>query len=178
MAVEVIDPAALEAPAVARTTLDLLRSHSIDLIALAGYLKLIPPGVVDAYSGRIVNIHPALLPAFGGSGMYGGRVHQAVLESGATVTGPTVHLVNTRYDEGRIVAQWPVPVLDGDTPGILAARVLQAEHLLYPLAIEHLLSGSGRSPGKGSPTQELAFSLEGAALPSAESIRKLFRATS
>lgn len=121
---------------VTRETLAALESADIDLIALAGYLRLVPPTVVRRYRNRIVNIHPALLPAFGGKGMYGLRVHQAVLESGNTVSGATVHYVDEHYDEGRIVAQWPVPVLSGDTPESLAARVLAVEHLLYPAAIE------------------------------------------
>jgi folate-dependent phosphoribosylglycinamide formyltransferase PurN len=93
----------------------------------------------------MLNIHPALLPGFGGAGMYGMRVHRAVLESGARVSGATVHLVNERYDEGRIVAQWPVPVLPGDTPESLAERVLRVEHRLLPAAVE-LLAGGGVAP--------------------------------
>ena len=120
---------------------DLLREHRVDMIALAGYLRLVPEQIVDAYRGRIVNVHPALLPAFGGAGMYGARVHQAVLDSGATVSGVTVHFVDTAYDRGPIIAQWPVPVLRGDTPESLAARVLQVEHVLYPLAVHGVAAG-------------------------------------
>jgi folate-dependent phosphoribosylglycinamide formyltransferase PurN len=83
----------------------------------------------------MINIHPALLPAFGGPGMYGRRVHEAVLASGARVSGPTVHLVDERYDHGRILAQWPVPVFPDDTPEGLAARVLEAEHRLLPAVV-------------------------------------------
>jgi len=115
-----------------------LEQARIDLIALAGYLKLVPPSVVRTWRNRIVNIHPALLPAFGGKGMYGVRVHRAVLESGCFVTGVTVHHVVEEYDEGRPLLQWPVPVFAGDTPESLAARVLQVEHVVYPLAIEAL----------------------------------------
>ncbi|OGU04360.1 MAG: phosphoribosylglycinamide formyltransferase [Gemmatimonadetes bacterium GWC2_71_10] len=107
-----------------------LESHGIRLVVLAGYLKLVPPAVVRAFTGRMLNIHPALLPAFGGAGMYGRRVHEAVLAAGARLTGPTVHLVDEHYDRGTIVAQWPVPVKAGDTPDTLAARVLAAEHRL------------------------------------------------
>ncbi len=110
--------------------LEALETHGARLVVLAGYLKLVPPAVVRACTGRILNIHPALLPAFGGPGMYGRRVHEAVLASGARLTGPTVHLVDEHYDRGAIIAQWPVPVKSGDTPDTLAARVLAAEHRL------------------------------------------------
>ncbi|MGH7555893.1 MAG: formyltransferase family protein, partial [Longimicrobiales bacterium] len=118
--------------------LSVLTAAGIDMIALAGYLRLIPAAVVRGYRGRIVNIHPALLPAFGGKGMYGMRVHRAVLEAGCTITGVTVHHVDERYDEGRPIAQWPVPVVRGDTTESLAHRVLAVEHVLYPLAVEWL----------------------------------------
>jgi formyltetrahydrofolate-dependent phosphoribosylglycinamide formyltransferase len=112
-----------------------LSSHRIDLVVLAGYMRLVPEVVVGAYRGRIVNVHPALLPAFGGRGMYGTRVHAAVIAAGARVSGATVHFVDERYDHGAIIAQWPVPVLSGDTPQELAARVLRVEHALYPPAV-------------------------------------------
>jgi formyltetrahydrofolate-dependent phosphoribosylglycinamide formyltransferase len=112
-----------------------LSSHRIELVVLAGYMRLIPEVVVNAYRGRIVNVHPALLPAFGGRGMYGTRVHAAVIAAGARVSGATVHFVDERYDHGAIIAQWPVPVLSGDTPQELAARVLRVEHALYPPAV-------------------------------------------
>ncbi|MBK5188976.1 MAG: phosphoribosylglycinamide formyltransferase [Gemmatimonadaceae bacterium] len=112
-----------------------LSSHRIDLVVLAGYMRLIPEVVVHAYRGRIVNVHPALLPAFGGRGMYSTRVHAAVIAAGSRVSGATVHFVDERYDQGAIIAQWPVPVLSGDTPQALAARVLRVEHALYPPAI-------------------------------------------
>jgi phosphoribosylglycinamide formyltransferase 1 len=112
-----------------------LSSHRIDLVVLAGYMRLVPEVVVHAYRGRIVNVHPALLPAFGGRGMYGTRVHGAVIAAGARVSGATVHFVDERYDHGAIIAQWPVPVLSGDTPQELAARVLRVEHALYPPAV-------------------------------------------
>jgi formyltetrahydrofolate-dependent phosphoribosylglycinamide formyltransferase len=115
--------------------LALLAEHRADLVVLAGYLKLVPPAVVAAFAGRMMNIHPALLPAFGGPGMYGRRVHEAVLAAGARVSGPTVHLVDERFDHGRILAQWPVPVLPGDTPEGLATRVLDAEHRLLPAVV-------------------------------------------
>jgi len=113
-----------------------LHAARIDLIALAGYLRLVPSAVIRAFHNRVVNIHPALLPAFGGKGMYGDNVHRAVLERGCSVTGPTVHYVDERYDEGRIIAQWPVPVQRADTAATLAARVLQVEHMLFPAGLE------------------------------------------
>lgn len=112
-----------------------LDSHRIDLIVLAGYLRLVPADVVNEYRGRILNVHPALLPAFGGPGMYGLRVHAAVIATGARVSGATVHFVDERYDHGAIIAQWPVPVLSGDTPQLLASRVLRVEHALFPPAV-------------------------------------------
>ena len=112
-----------------------LREHGVELVVLAGYLKLVPADVVAAFPDRMINIHPALLPAFGGHGMYGPRVHQAVLASGATLSGATVHLVNAEYDRGPILAQWPVPVRPGDTAESLAARVLEVEHRLLPAVV-------------------------------------------
>jgi phosphoribosylglycinamide formyltransferase/phosphoribosylglycinamide formyltransferase-1 len=116
--------------------LDLLHRYRIDLVVLAGYLKRIPPRVILEYAGRIMNIHPALLPAFGGEGMYGARVHEAVIASGAEETGVTVHLVDDDYDRGQIIAQWRVRVDKSDTPESLAARVLNVEHVVYPRAVE------------------------------------------
>jgi len=115
--------------------LALLAQHGIALVVLAGYLKKIPNAVVAAFRGRMLNVHPALLPSFGGAGMYGRRVHEAVLASGARITGVTVHLVDEQYDHGRILAQWPVPVRPGDTADALAARVLEAEHRLLPAVV-------------------------------------------
>ena len=123
----------------------LLERHGVRGVLLAGFLKLLPPEVCRAYEGAILNIHPALLPAFGGKGMYGHHVHEAVLRSGATMSGPTIHFVNERYDEGRILAQWPVPVEPDDTADSLAARVLEVEHLLYPAAADALARGLGRA---------------------------------
>lgn len=141
---------------VAAELLDAFEEHAIDIVALAGYLRLVPDDVVKAFRGRIVNIHPALLPAFGGPGFYGARVHRAVLESGATVSGATVHLVDEEYDSGRILAQWPVPVLKDDTPDVLAARVLAVEHVLYPAVVAALAArlrgGGGPVAAKGAST--------------------------
>ncbi|MBN1929581.1 MAG: phosphoribosylglycinamide formyltransferase [Chlorobiaceae bacterium] len=120
--------------------LDALRERQIDMILLAGYLRKIPDAVVAAYAEKIVNIHPALLPQFGGHGMYGMRVHEAVIASGETRSGATVHFVNEEYDKGRIIMQNHVPVLPGDTAETLAERVLRCEHRLYPAALEKLLA--------------------------------------
>ena len=114
-----------------RALLSLLECRRVDLLVLAGYMKLLPPAVVRRWAHSIVNIHPALLPRHGGVGMYGIRVHEAVLAAGDTVTGVTVHLADERYDEGRVLAQRMVPVLPGDTPQTLQARVLEQEHDLY-----------------------------------------------
>lgn len=117
-----------------------LSAHRIDMIVLAGYLKLVPAPVIRAWHGRIVNIHPALLPAFGGPGMYGRRVHEAVVASGVRVSGATVHFVDEHYDRGAIIAQWPVPVLSTDSAESLAARVLATEHQLLPQCVDALVS--------------------------------------
>lgn len=112
--------------------LRLLEDHNIDLVVLAGYMKLIPSDVVDRYENRIINIHPALLPAFGGKGCYGLNVHEKVIKSGVKKTGVTVHYVNRNYDEGHIIAQETVNVFPEDTAQTLAEKVLKIEHELYP----------------------------------------------
>ncbi len=113
------------------------------LVVLAGYLKLVPAPVVARFRGRMINIHPALLPDFGGPGMYGRRVHEAVLASGARESGATVHFVDEAFDRGAIVAQERVPVEPGDTPEKLAARVLAAEHRLLPRVVLELARKMG-----------------------------------
>ncbi|HSK21119.1 MAG TPA: phosphoribosylglycinamide formyltransferase [Longimicrobiales bacterium] len=157
---------------VAADTLAALTAHQIDLLALAGYLRLVPPAVVGRYSGRMLNIHPALLPAFGGAGMYGRHVHEAVLAAGCRVTGATVHYVDERYDEGRIVAQWPVPVLPGDTPATLAARVLKVEHRLYPAVIDAIARGVS---GERESSAAEAFQLGGDMPPADQQIIAIAR---
>ena len=149
----------------ATAILELLSTSRVDCVVLAGYLRLVPSEVVRAYRGRILNVHPALLPAFGGSGMYGARVHRAVLESGARVSGATVHFVDEVYDHGAIIAQWPVPVFSDDTEAALAARVLRAEQLLLP-RVAHLvalgriaLGHDGRVHGGSEPHDRAAFVL-------------------
>ncbi len=111
------------------------------LVCLAGFLRVLSAAFVGRYPGRILNVHPALLPAFGGKGMYGERVHRAVLESGAAISGCTIHVVNEVPDGGPILAQASVPVLDGDTPGSLAARVQFEERRLYVEAVRWLAGG-------------------------------------
>jgi len=153
--------------------LELLADADVDLIVLAGYLKQVPDEVVHRFRGRILNVHPALLPGFGGQGMYGMRVHRAVLEAGVRVTGATVHLVDEKYDEGPILAQWPVPVLPGDTPEALAARVLRVEHLLLPAAVEAYACG-------GPPAalvDPLAFELAAGEGPARQAVEQLAAAT-
>ncbi|GAB5521846.1 MAG: phosphoribosylglycinamide formyltransferase [Rhodothermales bacterium] len=121
-----------------------LHAHQVDFIALAGYMLKIPSLVVETYVNRMVNIHPSLLPAFGGQGLYGRRVHEAVLGAGVRWTGATVHLVDDDYDTGPIVVQEPVLVEQTDTPETLAARVLKTEHRLYPQAIRLFAEGRVR----------------------------------
>ena len=137
---------ALHLDRTARTTglAAILQSHRIELIVLAGYLRLIPADVIAHYRGRILNVHPALLPEFGGQGMYGHHVHEAVIASGARLTGPTVHFVDERFDEGPIIAQVRVSVDPSDTAESLARKVLAVEHQLYPPTIEAVASGTIR----------------------------------
>ncbi len=116
--------------------LALLRRYAIEIVALAGYTRRVPSRVVGAFAGRMINVHPGPLPEFGGAGMYGERVHRAVLASGAKSSGVSVHLVDDEYDHGPVVAQWRIPVRDGDTPASLAARVLTAEHVVYPRVVD------------------------------------------
>ena len=115
--------------------LTLLRMYDINFIILAGYMKRIPPQIIREYRNRMLNIHPALLPKFGGQGMYGHHVHEAVIAAHEPVSGATVHVVDEEYDHGRIVLQGTVPVDPGETPETLAAKVLAIEHDIYPEAI-------------------------------------------
>lgn len=169
----VIDPAGLGAEAAASAMIEALEGAAVDIVVLAGYLKLIPAAVVERYAGRMLNIHPALLPGFGGAGMYGRRVHEAVLAAGVRVSGATVHRVDERYDEGAIVAQWPVPVLPGDTPERLAARVLRVEHLLLTHAVERLVQGEEAAVPLGEA--EAAFELSESDAPADASVRRFLR---
>ncbi len=126
---------------VAERMLALFAEEQIELIVLAGYLKLIDTGVVRKFHRRIINIHPALLPKFGGKGMYGMKVHRAVLAAGEKESGPSVHFVDELFDHGPVIAQRRVPVLADDTPEALQARVLAVEHQLLPETIRALAEG-------------------------------------
>jgi formyltetrahydrofolate-dependent phosphoribosylglycinamide formyltransferase len=162
-----IEGAALDmGPAHAESLERLLAARAADLVVLAGYLRFVPDAVTRRWRGRIVNVHPALLPAFGGKGMYGMRVHRAVLAAGARVSGATVHFVDDEYDHGATIAQWPVPVFGRDTPQTLAARVLRAEHRLLPRVVRALAAGrihlgdDGRVHGAlDAPRADAAFYL-------------------
>ncbi len=111
------------------------------VVCLAGFTRLLPMEVVGAFPGRVLNIHPSLLPRHGGPGMYGKRVHEAVLASGDAESGCSVHWVTEHYDEGAVILQGSCPVLEGDTPDTLAARVLELEHQIYPQAVKQVLLG-------------------------------------
>ena len=130
------DPADLD-----QAILSALQEQEVNLVVLAGYMKKIGPATLEAYYNRILNIHPALLPKFGGKGMYGMHVHEAVLAAGETVSGATIHLADPEYDHGRILAQREAPVEPGDTPETLQARVLEVEHQLYSDTIQQIADG-------------------------------------
>ena len=145
----VLSPRAFESDTLyANTLLELLHTEKIDLITLAGYLCKIPAPVVESFWGRILNIHPALLPRFGGKGLYGHRVHKAVLEAREAISGATVHFVDEEYDTGPILLQRKVPVLPDDTPDSLAERVLAVEHKIFPEAIELIAQGRVQIKGR------------------------------
>ena len=120
---------------------EILDRHRTDLVVLAGYLRRLGPRTVAAYRGRIINVHPALLPRHGGQGMYGRRVHEAALSAGDRETGVTIHVVDEEYDHGPIVAQVRIPVAEGDTPETLAARVLEHEHRLLVETLRRIVAG-------------------------------------
>ena len=117
----------------------ILQDREIDFIVLAGFLWLVPSGILDAFSGRVVNIHPALLPRYGGKGMYGRFVHEAVIASGDRESGITIHHVNSVYDEGDVIFQEKCPVKNDDTPESLAARIHELEYRYFPEVVEKLL---------------------------------------
>ncbi|WP_043183130.1 phosphoribosylglycinamide formyltransferase [Streptomyces sp. NRRL F-5123] len=139
-----LDPGSLD-----DAVLALLDAHRTDLVVTAGYMKKVGPRTLAAYAGRIVNVHPALLPRHGGPGMYGAAVHQAVLDSGDRVTGPSVHYVTAEYDAGEVIARREVPVLPDDTAESLAGRVLEQEHLLLP-AVVRAIAAERTDPGRPS----------------------------
>lgn len=119
--------------------LQLMREKEIDFIVLAGYLRKVNPKLVDAFNHKMVNVHPALLPEFGGKGMYGMNVHKAVVEANASISGPTIHYVNNNYDEGDIIAQFKCELAADDSAEDVQAKVLALEHVHYPKVIEQLL---------------------------------------
>lgn len=119
---------------------DTLQKHRVDLVVLAGYMKLLGPATLAAYRNRVLNSHPALLPRFGGKGMYGSHVHEAVVESGETVTGVTIHLVDEQYDHGAAVGQCTVPVLPGDTAARLEERVKERERRFWIEVLQDIIS--------------------------------------
>lgn len=127
---------------------DELLERGVSVVALAGFMRHVGPVLLNAFPQRIANVHPSLLPSFGGAGMWGKRVHQAVLDHGCRVSGCTVHLLDERYDSGPIIAQKCVPVEDGDTPETLAARVQAAEHELYPRCLGELANSELRLEGR------------------------------
>lgn len=120
----------------ATRVLEILEHHRVTHIVLAGFLLLVPPSIIRAFPERIVNIHPALLPSYGGKGMYGERVHQAVKAAGDPITGITIHLVNEKFDDGKILFQASCPVLVNDTPEQIAEKVHRLEHKHFPAVIE------------------------------------------
>ena len=122
-------------------TLNALKSHGVNIVILAGYMKRIGPQTLTAYDGRILNIHPALLPKYGGKGMYGKYVHEAVLASGDKVTGVTIHIVDAEYDHGPIIAQCEMPILEGDTVETLSQRVLRREHEFFVETLQRISEG-------------------------------------
>ncbi len=126
-----------------QTMLSELEKRHVDLILLAGYMKRVPKEVVQRYPNRILNIHPALLPKFGGEGMYGMNVHRAVIEAKETESGATVHFVTENYDEGEIIVQGKVPIAPDETPESLAAKVLEVEHRIYADALARVLETMG-----------------------------------
>ena len=130
-----------EDAALDRAILGTLQDHGVDVVVLAGYMKMLGPAVLSRYEGRVLNVHPALLPKFGGKGMYGMRVHEAVLAAGESITGATVHVVGAEYDNGPVVAQSEVAVLPDDTAESLSARVLEREHELLVETLQKVASG-------------------------------------
>jgi len=130
------------------TLLEKLKEYSVNFIVLAGYMKKVDVSLIRVFKNRIVNIHPALLPKFGGSGMYGIHVHEAVIAEKENISGVTVHIVDEEYDHGPIVLQQTVPVVDSDTPESLAARVLKVEHEIYPEAVKLFAEGRIKVEGQ------------------------------
>jgi len=118
--------------------LEALAPYAPDLICLAGFMRILTSRFIETYEGKIINTHPALLPKFGGEGMHGLNVHRAVLESGEAVSGASIHYVIPAVDQGEVILQAEVPVIKGDTPESLAARVIEQEHKIYPEAVRRI----------------------------------------
>jgi len=134
--------------AYANRLLEILAEYEVDLLCLAGYMRILPLKLVSEYRWRIMNIHPGLIPLFCGKGMYGGHVHQAAVDYGVKVSGCTVHFVDEEYDNGPIIIQRVVPVEEGDTADDLAARVLVQEHIAYPEAVQLFAQGRLKVEGR------------------------------
>lgn len=128
--------------------IECLDQHGVDLVVLAGYLRILTPVFINRYAGKLINMHPALLPSFGGSGMHGLNVHKAVLSYGCKVSGCTIHFVTLDVDGGPIILQKAVPVLEDDTPEALQERVLKEEHKLLPRAVQLFARGKLRLEGR------------------------------
>lgn len=125
-----------------------LEQHKVDLVCLAGYLRMLTPAMIRKYAGRMMNTHPALLPSFGGEGMHGLNVHQAVLDYGCKISGCTIHFVTEEVDGGQIILQKAVPVLEGDTAETLQERILKEEHKLFPRAVQLFAQGKLKIEGR------------------------------
>jgi len=128
--------------------IECLEQHQVDLVCLAGYLRMLTPLIIKKYAGRMMNTHPALLPSFGGEGMHGLHVHQAVLDYGCKVSGCSIHFVTEAVDGGQIILQKAVPVLEGDTAEVLQERVLKEEHKLFPRAVQLFAQGKLKIEGR------------------------------
>lgn len=156
--------------AAARRLVETARGHGIDLLVLAGYMKLIPSGLLSLLKNRVLNIHPALLPAFGGAGFYGSRVHEAVRARGCQVSGVTIHMVNAAYDEGQIVLQRPVPLRPEWTAERIGAAVLEAEHRYYwqvvrGFAVGEIVPTDSDDPGRAVDPSRFLARMEDAEAP-------------
>ncbi len=136
------DASVCENPELLDTSIcNVLCDYEVDLVLLAGYMKIIGPMVLSMFEGKILNVHPSLLPKYGGQGMYGINVHRAVINAGEEMSGATIHLINSHYDKGRILAQKSIIVDEYDTPETLAKKVLEIEHALYVETVHKIIEG-------------------------------------
>ena len=129
-----------------KSILKVMIKHSVDIVILAGYMKKLGPKTLSHFEGRILNIHPALLPKYGGKGMYGMNVHEAVIASGEKESGVSIHIVDCNYDTGPVIAQSYIPVKEMDTAETLAARILKQEHILFPKILQKIVAGEIKLP--------------------------------